>query len=68
MSANEFGKLTTINIQEKVNQIWNIANHLVGLFKPHEFRKVILHMTILKRFDDTLLSTKIVKLGGQCGK
>lgn len=58
MTANEFGKLTTTNIQEKANLIWNIANHLVGLFKPHEYGKVILPMTVLKRFDDALLSTK----------
>ncbi|MCR3906686.1 MAG: type I restriction-modification system subunit M [Tenericutes bacterium] len=58
MTANEFGKVTTTNIQEKANLIWNIANHLVGLFKPHEYGKVILPMTVLKRFDDALLSTK----------
>lgn len=58
MTTNEHSKQTAINIQEKANLIWNIANHLVGLFKPHEYGKVILPMTVLKRFDDALLKTK----------
>lgn len=47
----------TVNIQEKSQMIWNNANHLVGLFKPHEYGKVILPMTVIKRFHDTLLPT-----------
>jgi type I restriction enzyme M protein len=58
MTTIEIGKLTTTNIQEKANLIWAIANHLVGLFKPHEYGKVILPMTVLKRFDDALKETK----------
>lgn len=58
MTTAEIGKLTTTNIQEKANLIWAIANHLVGLFKPHEYGKVILPMTVLKRFDDALSKTK----------
>jgi len=58
MTTNEIGKQTTTNIQEKANLIWAIANHLVGLFKPHEYGKVILPMTVLKRFDDALKETK----------
>lgn len=58
MTTAEIGKLTTTNIQEKANLIWAIANHLVGLFKPHEYGKVILPMTVLKRFDDALRETK----------
>ncbi len=58
VTTAEIGKLTTTNIQEKANLIWAIANHLVGLFKPHEYGKVILPMTVLKRFDDALSKTK----------
>lgn len=58
MTTAEIGKLTTTNIQEKANLIWAIANHLVGIFKPHEYGKVILPMTVLKRFDDALSKTK----------
>lgn len=50
--------LTGINIAEKANLIWSIADILRGLYKPHEYGKVILPMTVIKRFHDTLLSTR----------
>lgn len=49
---------TGINIQEKANMIWNIADILRGLYKPHEYGKIILPMTIIKRFNDALYLTK----------
>lgn len=50
---------TTSNIREKANLIWAIANLIgQGLYKPHEYGKVILPMTVIKRFNDTLLPTK----------
>ena len=58
MAMNELQKQTNANIQAKANLIWEIATHLVGLFKPHEYGKVILPMTVLKRFDDALKPTK----------
>ena len=58
MQFNELQKQTNSNIQEKANLIWESATHLVGLFKPHEYGKVILPMTVLKRFDDALAPTK----------
>lgn len=58
MAINELQKQTNINIQEKANLIWEIATHLVGFYKPHEYGKVILPMTVLKRFDDALAPTK----------
>ena len=58
MSMIERQKQTNINIQEKANLIWEGATHLVGLFKPHEYGKVILPLTVLKRFDDALAPTK----------
>ena len=64
MSINRLQKQTNKNIQEKANLIWNIATHLVGLYKPHEYGKVILPFTVLKRFDDALADTKdaVVKM------
>lgn len=56
MSITELQKQTNTNIQEKANLIWEVATHLVGPFKPHEYGKVILPMTVLKRFDDALKS------------
>ena len=58
MAINELQKQTNTNIQEKANLIWEIATHLVGFYKPHEYGKVILPMTVLKRFDDALAPTK----------
>ncbi len=58
MAVNSIQKQTNINIQEKATLIWNIATHLVGLYKPHEYGNVILPFTVLKRFDDILKNTK----------
>jgi type I restriction enzyme M protein len=50
---------TTININEKANLIWSIADLIgQGLYKPHEYGKVILPMTVIKRFDDVLKPAK----------
>ena len=70
MTINEIQKQTNINIQEKANLIWEIATHLVGLYKPHEYGKVILPMTVLKRFDDALAATKdkVVEMAEICKK
>ncbi len=58
MSMQELQKQTSTNIQQKANLIWEIATHLVGLYKPHEYGKVILPMTVIKRFADALAPTK----------
>ena len=59
MSTRDSGKI----IQEKANVLWNVANTISGLYKPHEYGLVILPMTVLKRFHDCLLKThdKVVK-------
>ena len=46
------------NVNAKANLIWEVATKLVGVYKPHEYGKVILPMTVLKRFDDILKPTK----------
>ena len=58
MVIDKLKKQTNINIQEKANLIWEIATHLYGEYKPHEYGKVILPMTVIKRFDDALKDTK----------
>ena len=58
MSTEDLQKRTTVNIQEKANLIWAIADKLVGTYKPHEFGNVILPMCVIKRFSDTLAPTK----------
>lgn len=58
MSMEELQKQTNTNVQEKANLIWDIATHLYGQYKPHEYGRVILPMTVIKRFDDSLKDTK----------
>lgn len=58
MGTEELSKRTTLNIQEKANLIWAIADKLVGTYKPHEYGNVILPMCVIKRFSDTLAPTK----------
>ncbi|MBO0471047.1 type I restriction-modification system subunit M N-terminal domain-containing protein [Enterococcus sp. DIV0242_7C1] len=49
---------TSNNVQKQANLIWNVADILRGLYKPHEYGKVILPMTVIKRLHDTLLPTR----------
>lgn len=42
MSTQELQQRTAVNIQEKANLIWAIADKLVGTYKPHEYGQVIL--------------------------
>lgn len=58
MTIDKLQQRTTINIQEKANLIWAIADKLVGTYKPHEYGNVILPMCVIKRFSDTLVATK----------
>ena len=53
MKKRDAGK----TIQEKANVLWDVANSLAGLYKPHEYGLVILPMAVVKRFHDCLLPT-----------
>ena len=57
MDSNDKIKAVGINIQEKANLIWNVANSLFGAYKPHEYGLVIFTMAVIKRFHDCLLPT-----------
>ena len=48
----------TANVNEKANLIWAIADKLTGVYKPHEYGKVILPLTVIRRFDCILADTK----------
>jgi type I restriction-modification system DNA methylase subunit len=62
------------------NFIWSICNLLRGPYKRNEYRKVILPLTVLRRFDCLLAPTKAhshdtgacdevrIALGCLCGK
>jgi type I restriction enzyme M protein len=47
-----------MNFQERANDIWTIANKLRGYYKQHDYGKVILPFTILRRLDELLEPTK----------
>lgn len=46
------------NHSELVGFIWNIANKLRGPYRPPQYRKVMLPMTVLRRLDCVLEPTK----------
>ncbi len=45
--------------QDKVAFIWSVADLLRGDYKPHEYGKVILPLTVLRRLDCVLEPTKV---------
>lgn len=45
-------------VREKADLIWAIADKLTGIYKPHEYGKVILPLTVIRRFDCVLADTK----------
>ncbi|MGN0821941.1 MAG: hypothetical protein ACI4OX_09235 [Akkermansia sp.] len=61
------------NIQEKATVIWNVANAVFGIFKPHEYGKVILPMAediaadmeceVLPYVPDAWVDDKATKVG-----
>lgn len=54
--------MTTENHSQLANFIWSICNLLRGPYKRNEYRKVILPLTVLRRFDSLLAPTKALVL------
>ena len=52
---------------ELANFIWSICNLLRGPYKRNEYRKVILPLTVLRRFDCVLAATKDEVLAADAG-
>jgi len=50
--------MTTETHRQIANDIWSICNLLRGPYKRNEYRKVILPLTVLRRFDGLLAPTK----------
>ena len=46
------------NFQELSNFIWSVADLLRGPYRPPQYERVMLPMTILRRFDCVLAPTK----------
>jgi type I restriction enzyme M protein len=47
-----------VNQQELINLIWSIANKLRGPYRPPQYRKVMIPLTVLRRLDCVLEPTK----------
>lgn len=54
----DLNQQTTANISRLSNMLWNIADLIRDIYKRHEYRNVILPMTVIKRFNDVLAPTK----------
>lgn len=67
MDTKDYQKQTNVNVQQKASLIWDVATHLYGEYKPHEYGRVILPMTVIKRFNDALKDTKdaVVKMSSE---
>jgi type I restriction enzyme M protein len=50
--------MATRNFQERVNFIFGIADALRGPYKPNQYGKVVLPLTVLRRMDCVLAPTK----------
>ena len=46
------------NFSDKVAFIWSVADLLRGPYKPHQYGRVILPLTVLRRLDSVLEPTK----------
>lgn len=56
--AQKNSSMTAESHTQIANFIWSICNLLRGPYKRNEYRKVILPLTVLRRFDCILLPTK----------
>jgi len=50
--------MTAINFNEKANFIWSVADLLRGPYRPNQYKDVMLPLTVLRRLDCVLESTK----------
>src|SRR5438132_2789192 len=57
-----FARVTAQTHSQLANFIWSICNLLRGPYKRNEYRKVILPLTVLRRFDCLLAPTKAAVL------
>lgn len=50
------------NFQQLTNFIWSVADLLRGPYRPPQYERVMLPLTVLRRFDAVLAPTKVVIL------
>ncbi len=62
LRARSTGRMTAQTHSQLASFIWSICNLLRGPYKRNEYRKVILPLTVLRRFDCLLAPTKAAVL------
>ena len=50
--------MTPRNFQQLANFIWSVADLLRGPYRPPQYERVMLPLTVLRRFDAVLAPTK----------
>ena len=50
--------MTNSNFQQLANFIWSVADLLRGPYRPPQYERVMLPLTVLRRFDAVLAPTK----------
>lgn len=50
--------MTPVNFQQLANFIWSVADLLRGPYRPPQYERVMLPLTVLRRFDAVLAPTK----------
>ena len=55
--------MTPGNFQQLANFIWSVADLLRGPYRPPQYERVMLPLTVLRRFDAVLAPTKEAVLG-----
>jgi len=54
--------MTRANFQQLANFIWSVADLLRGPYRPPQYERVMLPLTVLRRFDAVLASSKEIVL------
>jgi len=54
--------MTPIHFQQLANFIWSVADLLRGPYRPPQYERVMLPLTVLRRFDCVLEPTKATVL------
>ncbi|MCQ8129347.1 type I restriction-modification system subunit M N-terminal domain-containing protein [Methylomonas rivi] len=50
--------MSSTNFQQLANFIWSVADLLRGPYRPPQYERVMLPLTVLRRFDAVLAPTK----------
>src|ERR1017187_7768769 len=54
----QFAPMSSTSFQQLANFIWSVADLLRGPYRPPQYERVMLPLTVLRRFDAVLAPTK----------